>query len=165
MVQSWTTLECDTFLHEPCNRSTQNQVSQYDMSPGNSCPSNSVIKILCQKYILRRNGLLLSKFEKMVSWTANSLFLFLFFIQNQSLFLMEIGGKLIAAALKIACSWKHAQTIIRLITFSGCSVSEVFSVEESNAYTRFSANWTHYTCININFWMHSKKMSIPGKLT
>jgi len=39
---------------------------------------------------------------------ANSLFLFLFLIPNQSLFLRETGGKLIAAVLKIACCWKHA---------------------------------------------------------
>ena len=50
------------------------------------------------------------------------------------------GRKLVAAALKIACSWKDAQIIIRLITFSEWSVSEVFFIEESNAYTRFSAN-------------------------
>ena len=127
------------------------------MLPGNSCPSNSAIKILCQRYILRK-WFIVIKYRKNSFVNGKFTVLFPFLIPNQSLFLMKTGWN----ALKIAYSWKYAQIIIRLITFSECSVSEVFSVEESNAYTRFSANWTHYTCININFWTHSKKRQSQG---
>ena len=129
----------------PFDCSTLNQMSQYDMLTGNSCPSNSMRKF-CAKGIYFAE--MVDCYQSSKKWFRERQIHFFY-----SCFSFRINHFLWkqVEALKIACSWKHAQIIIRLITFSEYSVSEVFSVEESNVYTRFSANWTHDTCININF--------------